>query len=147
MAATGATSPTVAQLPPAPSLTGRSRHSRAEAPQAPSHADPRGCTERLTALTVIVAGGQHGSVRGAGTNVPDFTHLVEQDVLIDNVVFIIEVYDVDLRTTERTSGRHLTKQRQEPPHASPPPSRVTRVALRARASARPSGCAPLKRQA
>lgn len=61
---------------------------------------------------MVVAGGQHGSVRGTGANVPDFTHLVKEDVLIDNVVFVIKIYDVDLQTIQRTSGRHLMKQRQ-----------------------------------
>lgn len=27
---------------------------------------------------------------------PDFTHLMEEDIFIYNVIFIIEIYDVDL---------------------------------------------------
>lgn len=48
------------------------------------------------ALTFVVAGGQHAFIRWAGTDVPDLTRLMEEDIFIYNVIFIIKIYDVDL---------------------------------------------------
>lgn len=60
---------------------------------------------RKAALTSVVAGRQHTSVCRASANVPDFTRLMEEDIFIYNVVFIVKIYDVDLEIQEKsTSG-------------------------------------------
>lgn len=64
----------------------------------PSYASPpAGVSESLRILTVIVAGGQHTSVCRTGTNVPDFTHLMQEDIFTYNVIFVVKIYDVDLQ--------------------------------------------------
>lgn len=58
-------------------------------------------TQQKATLTSVVAGGQHPFVCRAGANVPDLTCLVEEDVFIDDVVFIVKIYDVDLQMQEK----------------------------------------------
>lgn len=59
-----------------------------------------------TALTFVVAGGQHTFICRAGTNVPDLTRLMEEDIFIYNVIFVIKVYDVDLQMQAK-DNQHL----------------------------------------
>lgn len=59
-----------------------------------------------TALTFVVAGGQHTFICRAGTDVPDLTRLMEEDIFIYNVIFVIKVYDVDLQM-QAEDNQHL----------------------------------------
>lgn len=58
------------------------------------------------ALTFVVAGGQHTFICRAGTDVPDLTRLMEEDIFIYNVIFVIKVYDVDLQMQAK-DNQHL----------------------------------------
>lgn len=40
---------------------------------------------------------------------PDFTHLMEEDIFIYNVIFIIKIYDVDLQITKEHIRTSLSK--------------------------------------
>lgn len=83
---------------------------------APAHSDTQqppgalGSGHRRLVLTFTVAGGQHAFVCGAGTDVPDFTHLVEEDILVYDVVFVVKVYDVDLQIQREQAGQDLPWQ-------------------------------------
>lgn len=53
-------------------------------------------------LTSVVAGCQHTFICRAGTDVPDLTRLMQEDILIYDVILIIKIYDVDLQHKKRT---------------------------------------------
>lgn len=73
------------------------------------------CRTISTALTFVVAGGQDTFICWAGTDVPDLTGLMEEDIFIYNVIFVIKVYDVDLQKQARDNQQlkwlswHLNK--------------------------------------
>lgn len=48
-------------------------------------------------LTFVEACSKDSLICWTGTNVPYFPRLVENNILIDDIVFIIKVYDVDLK--------------------------------------------------
>lgn len=52
-------------------------------------------------LTFVIAGGEHSLICRTGTNMPYLPSLVQEDSLIDDIIFIIKVNDVDLEKKQR----------------------------------------------
>lgn len=93
----------------APSLTaGPVGHAQSTSDTTATPRGRLGGVDKGWVLTLVVAGGQHAFVRGAGTNVPDLTHLVEEDIFVYDVVLVVKIYDVDLQTQREEAGQDLT---------------------------------------
>lgn len=51
---------------------------------------------RNSRLTFVKAGGEHSLICRTGANMPYLPSLVQEDSLINDIIFIIKVNDVDL---------------------------------------------------